>query len=230
VRARRTPGGFTLELDSGATVGARRLLLATGLVDELPDVEGLRELWGSRVLHCAYCHGWEVRGQRLGVLASGPLSVHQALMFRQLSDDVTFFLHDRDEPTTEELLQIAAVGIRVVRGRVARLRTTAGVLEAVLLEDGQEHAVEIVTVAPRLVARSALFEQLGGTITEHVAGTYVATGPMGRTDVPGVWAAGNLVDLGAMVSASAGMGVTAATAVNADLVAEDVAAAVARHG
>jgi thioredoxin reductase len=228
--ARRAASGFELDLESGETVRCRRLLLTTGLVDELPDIPGVQELWGGSVLHCAYCHGWEVRGQRIGVLATGPLSVHQALVFRQLSDRVTFFLHDHQGPDDEERRQFAALGIEVVEGRVSHLRTQSGVLHGVVLVDGQEHVVDAVTVSPRLVARSSLFEQLGGEVTEHVAGSYVATGPMGRTGLPGVFAAGNLADLGAMLSAATGSGVTAATAINGELVAEDAAAAVARSG
>ena len=78
-------GGFAVTLADGRRVRARRLLVTTGLTDELPDVPGLRERWGREVLHCPYCHGWEVRDQAIGVLASGPMSVHQALLFRQLS-------------------------------------------------------------------------------------------------------------------------------------------------
>jgi len=87
--AERVEDGFVVTLDDGGSVGARRQLVATGLVDELPDVPGVRERWGRDVLHCPYCHGWEVRDQAIGVLASGALSVHQALLFRQLSADVT---------------------------------------------------------------------------------------------------------------------------------------------
>ena len=85
-----------MTLADGRGVRARRLLVTTGLVDELPDVPGLRERWGRDVLHCPYCHGWEVRDQAIGVLASGPMSVHQALLFRQLSADVAYFLHGHD--------------------------------------------------------------------------------------------------------------------------------------
>src|ERR1700758_3872930 len=83
--------GFTVTLGDGRAVQARRLLVTSGLVDNLPGITGLRERWGRDVVHCPYCHGWEVRDQPIGVLASGPTSVHQALLFRQLSDDVVYF-------------------------------------------------------------------------------------------------------------------------------------------
>ncbi|MBE3014409.1 NAD(P)/FAD-dependent oxidoreductase [Microbispora sp. NEAU-D428] len=226
VAARRHDGGFEVDLAGGGTVRARRLLLATGLVDELPDIPGVRELWGKSVLHCPYCHGWEVRGQRIGVLGTSLLNVHQALLFRQLSEDVTLFAHRMPAPDGDARARLAALDIRVVNGAVARLRVDDGVLRAVVLDDTREFGVDVVTVAPRFVARSDLYEQLGGTLTEHPAGAFIATDPTGRTEIPGVWAAGNSSDLSAMVAAATGAGVMAATAVNADLVAEDAAAAV----
>ncbi len=223
---RRHGDAFEVDLAGGATIRARRLLLATGLVDELPEIPGVRDFWGKTVLHCAYCHGWEVRGQRIGVLGTSPLSVHQALLFRQLSDDVTLFVHTMPDPGEEEWEQLAALDVRVVRGVVRRLRGEDGALRAVVLEDGQELLVDAVTVAPRFVARADLYEQLGGTLTDHPHGAFITTEPMGRTEIAGVWAAGNVSDLSAMVAVAAGAGVMAAAAINADLVAEDAAAAV----
>ena len=227
VSVRRTDQGFEVDLASGATLWARRLLLATGLVDELPDVPGVRELWGTSVLHCPYCHGWEVRGQRIGVLGTSAMSVHQALLLRQLSDDVTLFAAGMPELDAATRQSLDARGIRVVGGAVERLGTQDGVLRAVVLQDGTEVPVDAVAVAPRFVARSELYEQLGGVLTDHPAGAFVsAPGPMGRTELPGVWAAGNVSDLSAMVSVASGAGVMAGAALNADLVGEDVADAV----
>lgn len=223
---RRIDDGFVVEMASGATVSARRLLLATGLTDELPDVPGVRQFWGRSVLHCPYCHGWEVRGQRIGVLGTGPLSIHQTLLFRQLSDNVTLFVHEMPEPDSEAWEQLAALDVQVVDGRVERLHGEDGTLQAVVLEDGKEFVVDAVTVAPRFMARAELYEQLGGTLTEHPLGKFIETGQMGRTDIAGVWAAGNVSDLGAMISVSSGAGMQAGAAINADLVAEDANAAV----
>ena len=226
VTARAEEEGFTVGLAGGGVLRARRLLLATGLVDELPDVPGVAELWGRSVLHCPYCHGWEVRGRRIGVLGAGHMSIHQTLLFRQLSEDVTFFPDRMPDPGAEAWEQLSALGVRVVEGHVQRLRTDGDVLRAVVLADGQEVPVDALVVAPRFAARAELYEQLGGTLTDHPAGALIATGPMGSTEVPGVWAAGNAGDLSAMVSSAAGAGVGAAAAINADLVAEEAAAAV----
>jgi thioredoxin reductase (NADPH) len=226
VGARRDAAGFEVDLDSGETLRARRLLLASGLVDELPDVPGVRELWGRSVLHCPYCHGYEVRGQHIGVLGTSAFSVHQALLFQQLSDDVTLFVHTMPDPGDEAWGQLAALGVRTVSGSVDRLHIEDGILRAVVLEDGHEFGVDAVAVAPRFVARAELYEKLGGQLAEHPMGWFVPTREMGRTDVPGVWAAGNVSDLSASVSVAMGEGVTAAGAINADLVAEEARAAV----
>ncbi|ROS75425.1 thioredoxin reductase [Cellulomonas sp. PhB143] len=224
VDARRgADGTFEAQLADGAVLRARRLLLATGLVDELPDVPGLAQHWGHDVLHCPYCHGWEVRGRRIGVLGAGPASVHQTLLFRQLSDDVTLFLDGMDDPEPETWEQLAALGVRVVDGRVEQVGSAgegdgAGLSVRLAAED---FAVDALVVAPRFVVRGELYGRLGGQLTEHPMGRMIPTDPTGRTDVPGVWAAGNARDLSAMVVVSAGEGLMAGAGLNADLVAED---------
>lgn len=220
VTARRTDEGFEVSLASGGTINARQLLIATGLVDELPEIPGIREFWGTSVLHCPYCHGWEVRGQRIGVLGAGASSVHQALLFRQLSNDVTLFVHRMPDPGTEAWEQLAALDIRIVKGTVDRLRDKNGVLTAVILEDGRDVPVDALVVAPRLLARAELYEQLGGTLAENPMGTFIATDRTGRTDLPGVWAAGNVSDLSAMIVAASAAGIAAGTIINAELVME----------
>jgi thioredoxin reductase len=233
VAARRVDdGGFLLELADGATVRGRRLLVATGLVDELPDVPGLAALWGSDVLHCPYCHGWEVRDQPLGILGTGPLAVHQALLWRQWSADVVLFQHTAAAPTAEEQEQLAARGVRVVPGTVTGLETTDGRLSGVRLSDGTVVPRAALVVAPRFTARAGLLGSLGLEPVEQevhgaVVGSSVPAEWTGATAVPGVWVAGNVTTLTAQVVASAAAGLTAGGAINADLLAEDVRDAVA---
>ncbi|MEV0392318.1 NAD(P)/FAD-dependent oxidoreductase [Polymorphospora rubra] len=227
----RDDDGFTVTLADDRTVGARRLLVTTGLVDELPDIPGLRERWGRDVMHCPYCHGWEVRDRAIGVLASGPMSVHQALLIRQWSPDVTYFTHTMAPLTDEQAEQMAAHGIRVVDGDVTGLEIVDDRLAGVRLADGTVVAREVVAVATRLVARGGFLAALGLTPVPHPAGVgeHVPADPYGRTDVPGVWVAGNVTDLVAQVGAAAAAGVTAAAHVNADLVTEDTRLAVAAY-
>jgi thioredoxin reductase (NADPH) len=226
VAARRAETGFELDLADGSSLRARRLLLATGLVDELPDVAGVRERWGRDVLHCPYCHGWEVRGRRIGVLGTGPMTAHQALLFRQLSDDVTVFLHSGAGLEPEVAEQLDALGVPVVAVRVERLLVEEDRLSGVRLADGRSVPLDALAVAPRMLARDDLWSQLGGTLTEHPMGAFIEADVQGRTAVTGVWVAGNSRDLSAMVGMSAAQGVFAGAAINADLVTEDAQAAV----
>jgi thioredoxin reductase len=227
--ARREGARFVVGTGDGEEFGARRLLVTTGLVDELPDLPGVRELWGRDVLHCPYCHGHEVRDQPIGVLGTGPFAVHQALLFRQWSADVTLFRHTSD-PTEAEREQLAARGVAVVEGEVVALESTGGRLSGVRLGSGRVVPRSAVTVTPRFAARSDVLAGLGVTTVEHPrgVGSHVETDPSGLTAVPGVWAAGNVADLMTQVVGSASAGVTAGAAINADLVAEDTRLAVER--
>lgn len=228
---KRDDNGFEVALTDGRAIRARRLLVTTGLVDELPDVPGLRARWGRDVVHCPYCHGWEVRDQAIGVLASGPLSVHQALLFRQWSDDVTFFSHTRPSPTEEEAEQLAARGISVVEGEVASLEIVEDRLVGVRLTDSTLVSREVVAVSSRMTARAGFLATLGLQAAEHPAGVgeHIPSDATGRTEVPGVWVAGNVTDLAAQVGNAAAAGASAAAQINADLVAEDTRQAVAAH-
>jgi len=227
--AEAVDGGFTVALEDGRRVGARRLLVTTGLVDELPDVAGVRERWGRDVLHCPYCHGWEVRDQPIGVLASSPIALHQALLFRQLTADVTLFLHTAPEPTDEEAEQLAARGIAVVEGEVASLEVHEDRLMGVRLQNGEVIPRSAVVVGPRFAARAGMLAGLGLATSAHPSGMgeHIEADATGLTAVPGVWVAGNVTNPTAQVLGSANAGAMAGAAINADLVAEDTREAVA---
>lgn len=233
VAAEKLPGGagFRVVRKDGTAVTARRLLVTTGLVDELPPIPGLAERWGHDVLHCPYCHGWEVRDRPVGIVALSPMAVHQALLWRQWSDDVTLFLHNAPEPSDEEYEQLAARGIAVVDGEVAGLEVSDDRLSGVRLAGGRVVPREAVVVQPRFTARSGVLDGLGLRATAlemggHTVGTYIASDPAGATEVPGVWAAGNVTSLMEQVIGAAAAGLKAAAAINADLVTDDTRCAV----
>jgi thioredoxin reductase len=222
--------GFEVTLSDGRVVRARRLLVATGLADELPGIPGLRDRWGRDVVHCPYCHGWEVRDQAIGVLATGPFSVHQALLFRQLSDDISVFSNTRPL-ADEEAEQLAARGISAVDGIVGSVEIAGDRIIGVRMSDGTLVRRDALVVAPRRAARAGFLAGLGIKPAEHPAGVgeYIPADPAGRTDVPGVWVAGNVTDLTAQVSAAAAAGALAGAQINADLVTEETSRAVASY-
>ncbi|WP_320772850.1 NAD(P)/FAD-dependent oxidoreductase [Streptomyces sp. CRN 30] len=215
---------FAVELAGGRTVRARRLVVTTGLKDELPAVPGVAERFGRDVLHCPFCHGWEVRDERFGVLASGPTSAHQALMVSGWSDDVTLFLHhvNESELSDQDLRRLAAAGVKVVPGEVAELVVEDDRVTGVRLADGSAHARSVLFVAPRAVPRTGLLEQLGAELTETPFGSYPVVDATGLTSVPGVWTAGNARGFGEQVVHAASGGYRAATAIVGDLIMSDL--------
>jgi thioredoxin reductase len=217
--------GFHAHLGDGSQLRARRVLVATGLRDELPDVPGVRERWGRDLLHCPYCHGYEVRDQPLGVLGGTPEAVHHALLVRQWSPDVTLFPHT-DPLTVGQRELLTARGIRIVEGAVARLVVGNDRLQGVELDGGRVIPRTAVFVRPRFVPNADLLTGLGCEVGEN---GWVVHDPAGRTTVAGLWVAGNAADPRAQVITAAGQGSAAAIALNADLVDEDVKNALADH-
>ena len=223
--------GVRIAAETGAqigdrTVAARRLLVATGVRDLLPDVPGLAARWGIDVLHCPYCHGWEVRDQRIGIVSTGPAAVHQALLFQQLSPHVTLLRHTGPEPDAEQRGQLAALGVAVADGKVERVEADANGLTGVRLAGRGHLALDAIVVAPRYQARAELLEPLGlkpaeVMMGEHPVGTRIEADRTGLTAVPGVWVAGNLTDPQAQLIAAAAGGLMAGAAINFDLVLEE---------
>ena len=214
---------FDLRRSDESQLRARRLLVATGLRDVIPDIEGASERWGRDFLHCPYCHGYEVRDQPLAVIGGSEEAVQHALLIRQWSPDVVLLPHqDALTPESERLL--AARGIPVLLGPVGRLVVESDHLAAVELTDGHQVPVKAVFVRPRFVPNDALLSLVG---CERDGAGWVTTDRVGRTSVAGVWAAGNVVDPRAQVITAAGQGSAAAIALNADLVEEDIVRAVA---
>lgn len=218
-----TIDNFTIEIDGGKrNIQARRIILASGLVDELPAIPGVAAGWGYSVLHCPFCHGWEVRDQRIAIIANDERAVHQAMLFRQLSDQITVFLNETFEPTQDQVKQLAALNATIVKPRIKRLVVEGTQVQAVETKDGRVFDVDAVVVAPHFNARTELYEALGGTEEVVPFGKQIPTDARGMTKVPGVWAAGNANQPMAMVAAAAAAGVGAGTAVHGDLLVADL--------
>jgi thioredoxin reductase len=210
-------------LVGGQRISARRLLVTTGLRDELPDIEGLGDRWGRDVLHCPYCHGHEVRDRRLGVLGGVPGAVRYAQIVRQWTHDLVYFTPP-GTLTGIERTQLLARAIGVVEGTVDGLVIDdADHLRGVRMRGSGVIARDALFVPPRFVANNILLVGLGCDVD---GGGWVVVDETGRTSVPGVWAAGNVVDPRAQVITAACAGSAAAIAINADLVDDDIRTAV----
>ncbi len=217
----RTDQGFRVEVADAGPLTARRVLVTTGLRDEIPDVPGLRDRWGVDVLHCPYCHGYEVRDQPLAVLGGTPQAVEHALLIRQWSDDVVYFPHtDPLDDADRERLRVR--GVRIVDGPVAGIVVDEDRLTGLLMSTAESVARAAVFVRPRMIGNDQLVTRLGAALT---ATGSVAVDSSGLTSIPGLWMAGNAVNPRAQVITAAGEGSAAAIGINNDLVADDVAVA-----
>jgi thioredoxin reductase len=221
-------GGFEVVLDDGTRHLARRMLVASGLRDELPEIPGLAEQWGRGSFICPYCDGWEQRDRRIAVIASSAANVHQAQLMRQLSADVTFHGHGVELPD-EERAGMLARGIRIDdRAVVEVIADDDGVLRGIRLADGTDAPVDAIFVGPAPHPNDGILLALGAETAEHpMGGRWVTVDPMGRTSVPGLWAAGNVTDGRSSVPYAMAAGSLAGAGINADLVEEEVGAAVA---
>ena len=218
--------GFSVRLADGNVLPCRSILLATGVEDVLPDIPGISERWGRDLLHCPYCHGWEVRDQPIAVLGTQAASVAHALLVRQWSEDIVFFAHTSDvDPEQRGLLD--ARGIRILDGEVIGLVIDDDRLQGVELRDGRIIPRSAVFIRPRNVPHAdGLLAGLGCALDDE---GFPKVDASGRTTTAGVWAAGNVVDPMAVVVNAASAGVKAAAMVNMDLIEEDLAAQLERR-
>lgn len=219
---RAANGLFGLLLDSGHALTARRLLITTGLTDQVPDIPGVTERWGKDLLHCPYCHGHEVRDQALGVLGGTPGAVTHAQLIRQWSNDVVFFAHTT-ELTEVEREELTARAIGIVEGPVAELTVENDHLTGVRMADDRYVPRDAVFVRPEFVGNNDFVSGLGGQTDRN---GWPVVDPTGKTTVDGVWVAGNAANPRAQVITAAGEGSSAAIAINNDLTEEDVRDAV----
>ncbi|MEV6427621.1 NAD(P)/FAD-dependent oxidoreductase [Nocardia sp. NPDC051463] len=232
VDAQRKPDGtLEMRLADGGTLRARSVLVATGITDDLPDVPGLSERWASEVHHCPHCHGYEVRGKTIVVIGStmAAVSTHLAALLRRYSSSVTFCLNGI-ELSDAQRQRLTAYGVRLIDGYVTQVVTSTGAetrgLVGIELDNGEIVPCEAIFVAPRPRPHDAILTALGVT----TVGGLLAVDAQGATDIPGVWAAGNVVNPRAQVIAAAGAGSTAAISMTGWLLEQELSAAVARDG
>lgn len=233
VGARREEDGFTVDTDRG-TFTARRLVVATGLTDRLPQIPGLAARWGRDVIHCPYCHGYEVADRAVGVVGTTPLSGHGAWLFRQWTADLVYFTHTGPALGAERREELLARGVRIVDGEIVEVLTTDDAVHGVRLADGTVVERQALVVAAPVQVSSPVLDALGLAKEPVVFGDVemgdrYPSGPGGATSIPGLHLAGNVTDPQAQVVTAAGAGLMAGAAVNADLIGVETAAAVAAH-
>ena len=225
---------FVVDLATGDSIVARRIVVATGLVDELPDVEGLTEHWGGAVIHCPFCHGYEVRDQRLVQLVTHPMGMHVVPLLRQLTDRLTVLVPDGVGIDQDEIDTLTAAGVDVRVNTTAQrvLADSDGRLTGVDLADGSRVEADAMLVGPRFRPRTEPFAGLGLSAASHPSGLgdVIEVDVTGATAVDGVFAAGSITDPGQQVLPAAAHGSRVGGAVAVSLAAEDVRTAARSSG
>ena len=219
VAAECLEGGFLVTMANGDEASARKLLLATGVLDNLPMIDGFRELYGRSVFHCPYCDGWEIRDQPIAIYGRGDRGVGLSLELTTWSRDLVLCTDGPPEIDNEGRARLERNGIRIRDERVARLEGRAGTLERVVFEDGSHLPRRALFFTTGQSQRSSLSTQLGCEFNDK--GT-VRTGKYETTHLPGLYVAGDASRAVQWVVVAASEGAEAAFAINTDLTKEDL--------
>ncbi|PWL29386.1 NAD(P)/FAD-dependent oxidoreductase [uncultured Roseivirga sp.] len=213
--AEKTPEGFTVETDQG-TFSSKRLVLAAGIKDILPDIPGVAECWGKSVIHCPYCHGYEFHGQPTGILANGEKAFHYAQLISNLTKDLTIFSNGTLDLPVEQLEAINRNNINIVETEIQSVVHEKGQISKIILRDGSSHTISALYHGPEFELNTNIAQSLGCEIGEH---GLIEVDPKQMTTVPGVYACGDASNMRA-VSIAVSSGTVVGSVINFDLIQE----------
>ncbi len=207
---------FCLQVSEGREYRSRNVIVATGVQDKLPDIKNLEQFWGKTVIHCPYCHGYENRNKRTGVLMQAAESIKRVQILSQWSKEITVFAPPRGEMDLGDELRLAGFGIPWVKSPIIELRGEGGLIQEILTEDGASYAVDVLYINPDQERR------LGFLSPELKAYEIVNTEcrPMftdGQTNIPGFYVAGDVGGGYQQIIGAAYLGTVTAVAVNQSL-------------
>jgi len=209
---------FYAELSTGEQFEAKRILLATGMKDILPDIEGFKACWGKTILHCPYCHGYEVKGRRTGILAKGEYGYNMALMLFNWTKELVIYTNGPHEFSEEHLQKLRANSITIIDKVIEALEHDDGNIKAIRFKDGEQSEEHLLYARVEYEQSSDIAEQLGCKLTET---GHLFIEAAQETSVKGVYAAGDNNSIARSVSLAIGEGTKAGLAINADLVEEE---------
>lgn len=208
--------GFDVQTAEGTVFQGRRVLLATGVRDELPAIPGLADYWGKGgVHHCPYCHGWEVRDQKIVIIGNGAVVSHLAALLSALSTDIAACLYGEPSPTAEQLSQLQQMGVALYDTEIASIEGDSGHVRGVRLGDGRVIPCQAIFVGTKPQPHSSLAQDIGCLFDER---GYVQVDELGRTSVPNFYAAGDMVTPFHQLVMAAASGTAAGSGINADIV------------
>jgi thioredoxin reductase len=221
--ASQTASGFTVQTVSGQQFTSRKLILTTGVYDIMPAIDGFAECWGRSILHCPYCHGYEVHSQPLGILAKGETANHLVRLIYHWSKNLTLFTNGPAELTLEQRSFITQLGVPIVEEPVAAVEHEQGQLRALRFESGERHELTAIFSHVPNRQHTDLADQLGCTLTDT---GLIQVSPFGQTSVPGVYAAGDCSSPMRQIAAAVASGSMAGAMLNREMIEEDLTASV----
>lgn len=217
VSGKRIEGGFSIVTGSGETFTARKLIFATGIKDILPDIKGFTECWGISVIHCPYCHGYEYRGQKTGIMANGERAIHLASLVRNLTDNITILTQEEADFTEQQVMQLNKHAISVTENKIAAIEHKNGYLSNLVLDNGQGLRFNAIYAAIPFTQHSDIPFSLGCELTEQ---GYIKVDPFQKTTVEGIFACGDSTSMMRSVAYAVAAGNMAGATTNKALTEE----------
>lgn len=217
-RATRTNTGFVIETEAGESFDTRKLIFTTGITDTMPAIKGFAECWGISVLHCPYCHGYEVRQQSLGIMANGEIAFDFTKLIHHWSSNLVLFTNGKSALTPEQTKKLAERSIAVVEKEITGIMHDKGYISAILFSDGSTHAVSALFARVAFNQHTAIPMTLGCALNEQ---GFIQIDDFHRTTVPGIYAAGDNTTMFRSVAGAVAAGTKAGAMVNKELIDED---------
>ena len=218
ISAEKSNNAFIVRLNTGQTYRSRKLIFATGIVDQMPDLPGFSECWGKSVLHCPYCHGYEVRDEVTGILGNGEYGFEFSGLIRKWTSQLTLFTNGKSTLTLEQTAKLANRKIVVIEKDIDKLDHNKGWLQRIFFKDGTVSFVKALYARPSFTQHSAVPEMLGCEMSPE---GYIKTDSSQKTSLDGVYACGDNTTRLRTVANAVAMGTTAGMMVNRELTLED---------
>lgn len=217
INGEKTENGFKIYTENGETFSSKKIIIATGITDEIPNVKGFAECWGISLIHCPYCHGYEYKGRKTGIIANGDKAVHIASLVKNLTEDVTIITRGEASFTDEQKEKLAKNNIQIIESEISELKHQKGMIESVIFSDGKDVNFEAVYAALPFHQHSEIPEQLGCEFTDF---GHIKTDQFQKTNIPGVFVCGDNSSMMRSVSSAVMTGNVAGAMVNMELVTD----------
>nr|WP_068891274.1 NAD(P)/FAD-dependent oxidoreductase [Pedobacter panaciterrae] len=217
IEGKKTEKGFIINTQNGDSFTGGKLLFATGIVDQIPDIKGFEECWGISVLHCPYCHGYEVRHKSIGLIANGDLAFEVSRLINNWTKDLVLFTNGQSTLTSEQAEKIKKHNIEIIEKEIAEIEHNQGYITNVVFKDGSKQKLSAIFARIGFKQHSTLPEQLGCTLNEH---GFINIDDFQKTTIPGIYAAGDNTTMLRAVSVAVAAGMKAGAMINKELIEE----------